>query len=294
MSTDASRSCSASRSATRADLALARQEDQDAAVVAAERRYERPARPAPRSGREDRVPGSGSRPGTCGPGSRSPAHRPAGRATPAPSRVADITSRRRSSRSTAWLSRAKARPRSASRLRSWNSSKSTPATPSSPGSSRIMRVKTPSVTTSMRVRAETRDSQPHAVADGLADRLAQGRGHARGRRAGGQPPGLEHDQLAAATQGSSSSASGTTVVLPAPGGATRTAEFALDQGAAKRREGAWIGSGRRPPSGRRAVLCSRRRSAAPSAAPRGQGRDAAAELRVPHAVDEIDHDADAR
>jgi hypothetical protein len=32
-----------------------------------------------------------------------------------------------------------------------------------------------------------------AIADGLADRLAQQGGHAAGRRPGGEPPGLEHD-----------------------------------------------------------------------------------------------------
>ena len=79
------------------------------------------------------------------------------RATAAPSRVADMTRIRRSSRSTPWASRASASPRSASRLRSWNSSKITAPTPSRLGSPRIIRLKTPSVTTSIRVRAETFD-----------------------------------------------------------------------------------------------------------------------------------------
>ena len=76
--------------------------------------------------------------------------------TRAPSSVADMTRSRRSSRRAPCASSASASPRSASSERSWNSSNSTAATPSSAGSSRIMRVNTPSVTTSMRVRAETR------------------------------------------------------------------------------------------------------------------------------------------
>ena len=46
-------------------------------------------------------------------------------------------------------------------------------TPSSAGSSCSMRVRMPSVTTSMRVCGPTSRVQPHAIADGLADRLAQ-------------------------------------------------------------------------------------------------------------------------
>ena len=38
--------------------------------------------------------------------------------------------------------------------------------------------------------------QAHAQADGLADLLAQARGHARGRRARGEAARLEHDDLA--------------------------------------------------------------------------------------------------
>ncbi|MCW0463656.1 hypothetical protein NB705_000729 [Xanthomonas sacchari] len=72
-----------------------------------------------------------------------------------PSSVADITTMRRSSRTCACTSRASARPKSAARWRSWNSSNSSAPTPSSIGSSCSMRVRMPSVTTSMRVRADT-------------------------------------------------------------------------------------------------------------------------------------------
>ncbi len=64
--------------------------------------------------------------------------------------------------------------------------------------------------------------EAHAIADGLAHLLAQHRRHARRRPARRQPPRLQHDDLAALAQPASSSASGTRVVLPAPGGASST------------------------------------------------------------------------
>ena len=76
---------------------------------------------------------------------------PISRATGAASSVADIATRIRSSRSAPLISRQSARPRSAFRLRSWNSSKRTAPTPSSDGSDWIIRVRMPSVTTSIRV-----------------------------------------------------------------------------------------------------------------------------------------------
>ena len=193
------------------------QEHEHAAALFGERPRHRALHLRLERRRADRGRGSGSPPERRGPGSRSPAHRPAGARPRAPSRVADITSRRRSSRSTPCASRAKARPRSASRLRSWNSSNSTPATPSSPGSSRIMRVNTPSVTTSIRVSAETRECEPHAVADRSPDRLAQGRRHALGGRPGRQSPRLQHDQLAAAHPGLVHQSEGNDSGLPGPG-----------------------------------------------------------------------------
>ena len=79
-------------------------------------------------------------------------------ATAAPSSVADMTSKRRSSRRWRCASSASARPRSDCRLRSWNSSKITQPTSSSAGSLCSRRARMPSVTTSMRVAALTRVS----------------------------------------------------------------------------------------------------------------------------------------
>ena len=62
-----------------------------------------------------------------------------------------------------------------------------------PGSSRIMRVKTPSVTTSMRVAGRHLRVRAAREAHGLADLLAQRRGHARGGGAGGQAARLQHE-----------------------------------------------------------------------------------------------------
>ena len=76
------------------------------------------------------------------------------RAKRAPSIVADITSTRRSGRSTCWLSMASARPRSLSRCRSCASSNSTADTPASSGSPRMVETKIASVITSTRVAAE--------------------------------------------------------------------------------------------------------------------------------------------
>ncbi|CAN5823284.1 hypothetical protein BH23ACT5_BH23ACT5_00980 [soil metagenome] len=67
------------------------------------------------------------------------------------SMVADITNIRRSGRNPALLSRIKANPRSVWRFRSWTSSKMRSAVPASEGSAWILRVRIPSVTTSMRV-----------------------------------------------------------------------------------------------------------------------------------------------
>ena len=79
-------------------------------------------------------------------------------AKPATSSVADISNRRRSGRNAARASNVSASAKSESRLRSWTSSNKTPATPASSGSLTSMRVKMPSVTTSMRVAADVRAS----------------------------------------------------------------------------------------------------------------------------------------
>jgi hypothetical protein len=144
-------------------------------------------------------------------------------ATRAPSRVADMTRRRRSSRRPPCASRARAKPRSASSERSWNSSKRTAATPSRAGSSRIMRAKTPSVTTSIRVRRPTfepRRTRRPTVSPTASPRVCAMRSAAA--RAASRR-GSSTMSLPPFTQGSSSSTRGTRVVLPAPGGATSTA-----------------------------------------------------------------------
>ncbi len=146
-----------------------------------------------------------------------------------PSRVADITSRRRSGRRVACTSKASAAPRSPARCRSWNSSKITAPTPDSSGSPWINRVRMPSVTTSMRVAALTRDSKRMRYPtvcptsspswrdmNSAAARAAIRRGSSiRMRRPSSQP--------------ASSRANGTWVVLPAPGGASSTSRGCPDK-----------------------------------------------------------------
>ena len=143
--------------------------------------------------------------------------------SPSTSGVADIARIRRSGRIVDATSSASARPRSVVRLRSCTSSKMTMPTPGSSGSFWRRRVSTPSVTTSMRVlgpmwrssRVWYPTSSPTAVrvVDAIrraAARVARRRGSSMTIRC---PP----------SHGSPRSASGTTVVLPAPGGATSTA-----------------------------------------------------------------------
>ena len=88
------------------------------------------------------------------------------------------------------------------------------------------RAKTPSVTTSMRVRAETRLCSRTRKPTVSPTFRRGSRPCARGG-AGGKAARLQHDHAAARAQGSSSSASGTRVVLPAPGGATSTARVCV-------------------------------------------------------------------
>ena len=75
-------------------------------------------------------------------------------AAPRVSRVADMTMIRRSGLR-APASRHRARARSPFRFRSWNSSKTTRPVPDSSGSPWILRVRIPSVRTSIRVDGET-------------------------------------------------------------------------------------------------------------------------------------------
>ena len=164
-------------------------------------------------------------------------------ATRAPSSVADIARMRRSSRKPRWQSSARASPRSASSERSWSSSNSTAPMPLSSGSSRIMRVKTPSVTTSTRVlgpdletmRARNPIRSPTASESECAMRSAAARAAMR--------RGSSTRILRPRSQLSSITASGTRVVLPAPGGATSTAELRAARAARTSSMTASIGSG---------------------------------------------------
>ena len=115
--------------------------------------------------------------------------------------------------------------------------------------------------------------QPHAVADGLADRLAEHRRHARGRRPRGQPTGLQDDQLAGTNPGLLEQRERNAGGLAGARRGDEDGRVALDQGAAKRREDVLDrkSDADRPRAGGRSYV-SRRRSAAPSAEARGQGR----------------------
>ncbi len=141
----------------------------------------------------------------------------------APSAVADMAISRSSGLSARCRSRQKASARSDSIDLSWVSSRMTAATPSRPGSDCRRRTNNPSVTTSMRVAAETAASSrvrkpmvwPTLSPRNAAIRAAAAR--AARRR------GSNITMRPSPRQGASSRASGTSVVLPAPGGATRTA-----------------------------------------------------------------------
>ena len=157
-------------------------------------------------------------PTTTGAGSPSTASR---RANSAVSAVADIAAIRRSGRSGA-ASRRRARPRSVVRLRSCTSSNRTAAMPGSSGSRWRRRVRIPSV---HHLDARRRPDPalvpglvPDQLADGVPVRSAIRRAVARvaSRR------GSSITMRPSPRHASSSSASGTTVDLPAPGGADRT------------------------------------------------------------------------
>ncbi len=158
------------------------------------------------------------------------------------SSVADITITRRSGLSACCDSRTSARPRSASSERSWNSSNSTAATPPSSGSRWSMRTRMPSVTTSMRVRAETlvstRVRKPTVVPTGSPRDFDMNRAAARAARRRGSST----RSFFSPRQSAFSSASGTRVVLPAPGGACSTAVDRSASVASSRGSRASIGS----------------------------------------------------
>ena len=73
--------------------------------------------------------------------------------------VADMMTIFRSGRRICWHWRVRANAKSELMLRSWNSSKITTDTPSSKGSAMSIRVRIPSVITSMRVDSDTRFSK---------------------------------------------------------------------------------------------------------------------------------------
>ncbi|KAI8469772.1 MAG: hypothetical protein J3K34DRAFT_422769 [Monoraphidium minutum] len=148
-------------------------------------------------------------------------------ARPPPS-VADITSSLRSGRVQRWASRQRASARSASRLRSWNSSSSTAPTPASPGSACSRRSRMPSVTTSMRVDAltllssRTRYPTVRPTGSRSIDAMRRAAALAATRRGSSTMMRWPPSRNAGAC---SSSASGTAVVLPAPGGACSTMQL---------------------------------------------------------------------
>src|SRR5271155_2938615 len=139
--------------------------------------------------------------------------------------VADMTRSFKSSRKPCWASRASARPRSASSERSWNSSNNTAATPSSIGSSRMSRVKIPSVMISMRVLRDTfepnRTRRPTISPTRSRSVFAMRSAAARAASLRGSSTRMRRSL----TQSSLARTSGTLVVLPAPGGATSTAQL---------------------------------------------------------------------
>ncbi len=226
-----------------ADFGGARQEHQQRAGFRAQARAARHPPPGARSARADRGRDSASRPRRRGLRSRPPAHCRA--APPRARRRASPTSPRilKSSRRPSCTSRASAKPRSASNDRSWNSSNSTAAMPSSDGSSSTSRVNTPSVMTSMRVRLEifepkrTRRPTVSPTCSPSVDAMRLAAARAASRR------GSSTRIFLSFAHGSSSSTSGTRVVLPAPGGATSTAALFARNAAVRRGSASSMGSG---------------------------------------------------
>ena len=146
---------------------------------------------------------------------------PAGVAMGCKSSVADITSSRRSSRRFRWLSMHSASPRSAFRLRSWNSSKMTQPMPV-----RRRIVLQHAGENAFRDHFDARLAadpgfESRTKSDRAADRLAEQCRHAAGDGARGDAPRLQHqDLLTRRARGVRAAKSGTRVLLPAPGGAS--------------------------------------------------------------------------
>ncbi len=108
------------------------------------------------------------------------------------------------------------KPRSASRLRSWNSSKIARTTrhpapdPTADAASATLRSAPRSASMARPALHAGYGNRPSA------DRLAQRLGHPRGRRASGDPARLQHQDLRAPSHGSSSSAKGNARRLAGP------------------------------------------------------------------------------
>ena len=137
------------------------------------------------------------------------------------SNVADITTIRRSSRRASRISKLRASPRSAFNERSWNSSKMMQDIPRSSGSDWIIRVRMPSVTTSifvvLLVFVFPRTRYP-IVCPTISDSVVAMRSAAaRAAKRRGSSMMIFPSKPPSANR-----AKGTTVVFPAPGGAHKT------------------------------------------------------------------------
>ena len=164
---------------------------------------------------------------TFGRRSRSSARRPSPPSTAvslATSGVADIASTRRSGRTVSRASRANARPMSVGTLRSWTSSKITRPTPGSSGSCCSRRVSTPfGDDLDPRVAADA-TLVASLVADEAADLGSEATPPSAVRRLAVASRRGSSITMRPSSHGCSISHSGATVVLPAPGGATSSAE----------------------------------------------------------------------
>ena len=127
---------------------------------------------------------------------------PSSAATRAPSSVADIDQDAQVLPQAALACRAPAQGRDRRRASARGTRRTARrATPESSGSSRIMRVNTPSVTTSIRVFGPNLRAEPHAKSDRLADRFGQGTRHALRRGPRREPARLQQDDLASVDPG---------------------------------------------------------------------------------------------
>ena len=139
------------------------------------------------------------------------------------SRVADRTTILRSSRTSRWTRRARARAKSPSRWRSWNSSNTTQPMPSRNGSARTRRRKTPSVIAVTRVFLDTcLSKRTWYPTDSPTD---SPRSKAM-RRAAARAASLRGSSSTTGPKPALSRATGTRVVLPDPVGA-RSTRFGL-------------------------------------------------------------------